>query len=378
MPVRYTPALLLTSVSILLAVQAAHAQTYEVLFPGLTGEGLREEIAATYAPVSVLSLEQSKDTLYAVIDRETRGGLDGASGIYTDYFVAFDCVPNCDPSQDVYDGGSGLSQEHTWPRSEGADSGLFERDLHHLYPSRNSVNSARGNLPFGESPDGETSTWYYLDQTRTTPPPEPERDLWSERLGSTLFEPREGREGDVARAMFYAYAVYGPDGNGQANAAFWGEMRPYLLGWHRADLPSAEDQARSERVSWYQVTGSGAPAVNPFVVDTSLAARAFYPETLPTAAEPPVATEAPLTLELAGPNPFRDRTALALTLAEPAHVRVEVFDGLGRRVAIIYSGQLGAGAHTLALNSSRWALGFHVVRATSPVGSAALTVAVVR
>ena len=32
------------------------------------------------------------------------------------------------------------------------------------------------------------------------------------------------------------------------------------------------------------------------------------------------------------PSPFRDRTTLELSLAEPAHVRVAVFDVTGRRV----------------------------------------------
>lgn len=159
------------------AAQATASQTApQTLFPGLTDEPLREAIAEAYAPVDVLSLDESKDTLYAVVDREERGGVAGAAGIYTDYFVPFDCVPNCDPSQDVYNGGPGLSQEHTWPRSEGAGSGLFERDLHHLFPARNAVNGARGNLPFGESPDDQTSTWYYLDGSQSTAPPEDERD----------------------------------------------------------------------------------------------------------------------------------------------------------------------------------------------------------
>ena len=48
-----------------------------MLFPGLTGAPLREAVADAYALVAVLSLEQSKDTLYAVIDCEERDGLDG-------------------------------------------------------------------------------------------------------------------------------------------------------------------------------------------------------------------------------------------------------------------------------------------------------------
>ena len=312
---------------LLLAFAAAPlaAQTPpQTLFPGLTGQVLRDAIVATYALSSAPSDDAGKDLLYSVIDREVRGGQPGASGLYTDFFVPFDCVPSCDPSQDVFNDGDGLNQEHVWPRGQGADSGLFERDLHHLFPSKVNVNADRGDLPFGESPDAQTTAWYYLALQQPMAPPLATRDLWSERLGATLFEPREGRKGDVARAILYAYALYGPDGTGQADPSFWAQMRPVLLGWHRADPATAEDRGRSDRVAAYETTVSGALAVNPFVVDSSLAARAFYPETLPTT--PAVAVSAVVTSgavvpSTGGPSCF----AVTVSNGEPGVQTVDVW-----------------------------------------------------
>ena len=250
----------------------ASAQT---LFPGLTGSDLLSALETEYAPNSVASSSGSKDLLYSEVDVETRSGDDGVAGIYTDWFVAFDCSPSRDPSQDVFNGGSGINQEHVWPRSEGTGSGLAERDMHHLFPSRVDVNSDRGSLPFGDSNDAQTQTWYYLDQSTSTDPPLATRDLWSERIVNTVFEPREDRKGDIARALFYVYTMYGPEGTNQVSTSFFTAMQDTLLAWHRADPATAADIARSERVADYQTTHSGTDAINPFVVDSSLAARAF-------------------------------------------------------------------------------------------------------
>lgn len=263
----------------LLLGPAALAQ--EVIFPGLTGQALRDALAQAYRPSSVPSSDASKDTLYAVIDRVTVNGQAGVRGLYTDYFVPFDCNPNCDPSQDVYNGGSGINQEHVWPRSQGA-SGLAERDMHHLYPTRVKVNSDRGSLRFGESPDAQTNRWYYLDQERTAPPPEAERDAWSELRMNVLFEPREEKKGDVARAMFYFYTMYGPSGSGQASTSFFEQQKDVLFDWHRMDPPTEEERARSERVAQYQRTVSGRTAINPFAHDPTLAQRAYFPDAGPT------------------------------------------------------------------------------------------------
>lgn len=50
------------------------------------------------------------------------------------------------------------------------------------------------------------------------------------------------------------------------------------------------------------------------------------------------------------PNPFRDRAEIRFVLAEPGPVRLQVFDVLGRRVAVLLDGALAAGAHAIPLS----------------------------
>jgi hypothetical protein len=47
----------------------------------------------------------------------------------------------------------------------------------------------------------------------------------------------------------------------------------------------------------------------------------------------------------AAPNPFARRTTLTFALAEAADVRLAVYDVLGREVAVLADGALGAGHH---------------------------------
>ncbi|MEL6617171.1 MAG: endonuclease, partial [Bacteroidota bacterium] len=153
----------------------AAAQTQTVLFPGQSGEDLLASIRAAYRPSS---LNGDNDDLYSMIDRTTVGGQDGVIGVYSGLFVPFDGVPNSDPSQDVFNGGSGINQEHTFPRAElnGSSSHPSEDDLHNLFPTRVSVNGDRGNLPFAEVPDAQTTRWYRGTTATPTDPPEAERD----------------------------------------------------------------------------------------------------------------------------------------------------------------------------------------------------------
>jgi WD40 repeat protein len=74
----------------------------------------------------------------------------------------------------------------------------------------------------------------------------------------------------------------------------------------------------------------------------------------------------------AGPNPFRTATALALTVAEGQAVRAEVFDALGRRVAVLHDGPVEAGVPVrLALDGAALAPGAYVVRVVGETFSTA-------
>ncbi len=91
-----------------------------------------------------------------------------------------------------------------------------------------------------------------------------------------------------------------------------------------------------------------------------------------------VATASSFALTLAGPHPARSQTALALTLDRAADVRVEVFDVLGRPVARLAEGPLGAGTHRVAVDAGGWPAGTYLVRATADGRSATLALVVAR
>ncbi len=350
---------------------SAGAQTQQVLFPGQSGSDLLASIRQQYRPAS---LAGDNDDLYATVDRTTVDGQDGVRCVYTGLFVPFDNNPNSDPSQDVFNGGSPtgetINQEHTYPRSRlgGGGSVSSERDLHNLFPTQVGVNADRGSLPFAEIPDAQASRWY-----RGAPPytqastPSADIDEYSE-ITNGAFEPREDHKGNVARAMFYIQAVY-PD---QADAGWFSGQAGTLYDWHYQDAISQADQDRSARVASFQ---SGTD--NPFVLDSTLIRRAFFPQiqTNPTAGDDGAqALEA--ALDVAGVNPFVSEARLTLTLPAPAAVRADALDALGRRVARLYDGPAPAGPTALRLDGTGLAAGVYVVRVQT--GTEVLTQTLVR
>ncbi len=62
------------------------------------------------------------------------------------------------------------------------------------------------------------------------------------------------------------------------------------------------------------------------------------------------------------PNPAADRAAVRLSLAAAAeHATATVYDALGRRVAVLHDGPLGAGAHAFAFDAAQVPPGVYVV-----------------
>jgi ELWxxDGT repeat protein len=89
--------------------------------------------------------------------------------------------------------------------------------------------------------------------------------------------------------------------------------------------------------------------------------------------EPGGADEA-LTLRVAGANPVRGRTALAVTAPAGESVRVEAFDLLGRRVALLHDGT--APSEALRFDTSALSAGLYVVRAHTATASATTRIVV--
>ena len=225
---------------------------------------LLDETDRAFSPARTLGYAPARDVLYAWEDR--RGGV---CGIYSGWCAR---LGPGDPS--IAAGAVGINAEHVWPQSKGAGEEPLKSDLHHLFPERQGVNSSRSNLPFGEVPDADADAWYRLDASQSRTPREL-LDEWSER-GDGRWEPREGRKGDVARAVFYVAAVY-PD---RVDPTFFPPMRETLLAWNRLDPPDDAERERSAWVAGLQGTE------NPFVLHPALADEIWGPGPLPRRGAP--------------------------------------------------------------------------------------------
>ena len=233
------------------------------IFPDLEGQALLDALQERYAPAQTLGYGPARDSLYAY-EQRTDGAL---AGVYTGFSVQL--TPGADPSTDAFE--KGINAEHTLPQSKGAGEEPARSDLHNLFPAKANVNSARSNEPYAEIPDAETDAWYFQDQAQSNIPTSGIED-WSEDSGENpdpsftgRFEPREDHKGNVARAVLYMRTVY-PE---RVDQAFFSAQLEDLLQWNVLDPASEEETARADYIAGLQGT------TNPFILDTTLARRAF-------------------------------------------------------------------------------------------------------
>ena len=226
---------------------------------GDSGDALIDALQQQFGNPRPLGYDLARDSMYARIYNDETNTVEGT---YSGFQITVDPSEG-DPSAIAAD--KGINTEHTWPQSKGAGQEPARSDLHILVPTRQQVNSARSNLPFGESPDTDTDTWYFEDQTQSSPP-EADRPLWSELLSGQKFEPRHSVKGNVARAAFYFVTIY-PN---RANFSFFDAQRDTLLAWHERDPVDATEMRRNLTQAGYQDN-----ALNPFVLDATLADRAY-------------------------------------------------------------------------------------------------------
>ena len=80
----------------------------------------------------------------------------------------------------------------------------------------------------------------------------------------------------------------------------------------------------------------------------------------------PVATESEVPARVrigeGYPNPFGERVRLPYEVAQPARVRVEVYDALGRRVAVLVDGLQGPGRYEAVLAAEALPSGLYLCR----------------
>ncbi len=237
----------------------------DTIFPGVTGRPLIDSLRKYYKSYSNLGYDAARDTMYGKIDKVN----DSLECVYSGYKIYMD--PTEDPSSWAYS--NDINCEHTWPQSLGADTGLPEGDIHHLFPTEVGVNSERGSLPFGDIDDTLTDRWYY-DNNIYYSIPTSNIDEYSERLDNVRFEPREKQKGRTARAMFYFYTMYEDYYLAEdSDTSFFNDQKYNLYLWHVNFPADSVEVARTWAIADYQEDKP-----NPYVLDSTLVRRAFFPE----------------------------------------------------------------------------------------------------
>ena len=138
--------------------------------------------------------------------------------------------------------------------------------------------------------------------------------------------------------------------------------------WALVGRAPIEGETAQEVADTYVITAEVGPDGRLYVAQLRIGCcyRAWVwrtAEPVVVASEGGPAPERGLSLSVA-PNPARGAASLGLTLGRPSEARVVVYDLLGRAVAVVHDGPLGAGPHRLALTEAS-APGVYVVRATA-------------
>ncbi len=342
---------LFTLVTSLLVTTSVLAQN-EFIHPTKTGTELIDSLQQNYSVTNAQSYNAARDAMFEQIDKKEGSQI---SCVYTGYTITFT------DRQDAQGGNnepSDFNTEHTWPQSFFDQASPMRTDIHHLYPTRQDVNAARSNLKFDEIPDENTNTWYRENSNQSSIPVS-NIDEYSELLSNTSFEPREDHKGNVARALFYFWAIYQDNSNvvndATDNEAFFNSMKDVLLSWHDADPVDQAEVDRSTAIE--SVQGNR----NPFIHDTTLVRRAFFGG-MPVSAEDESQIPVTVTLSQNYPNPFNPVTSIRFELENAQFVSLSVFDQLGRKVSTLVSGRKSAGAHTVSFNASSLGSGVYYYR----------------
>jgi deoxyribonuclease I len=195
-----------------------------------------KESATQHAAFGSVVADDLLDTLYEQIRdhtsigyraarRELLAGLDSHGGnvecVYTGALAAQSVV----------------NIEHSWPQSLGASTEPARSDLHHLFVTTQTANSRRSNYRFGNTQchaEGSSCRWSdggsYLGTGSDT--------------GNRVFEVRNARRGDIARAHFYFATRY--------RTHIEEPEESTLRNWHEQDPVDTDERSRNDAIEAIQ------------------------------------------------------------------------------------------------------------------------------
>jgi endonuclease I len=236
-------------------------------------------LQTNYTPSQTLGYSSVRDVLYSAVDVDL--STQELKGVYSNFTILMDYSTDPDPSIHAFN--LGINAEHIYPQSMGAGDEPARSDMFNLFPTRIEVNSSRGNCPFNEILDSDTESWFYEDQQLNIIPSsnidfytEVDQDASYPLLSlaqQCSIEPQENKKGDIARVVFYFYAIYNSTNINSyisyANEDFFNYMKSTLLIWHLSDPVDQLEIDRNTKIETYQGNS------NPFVLDSTLALRMF-------------------------------------------------------------------------------------------------------
>ena len=227
----------------------------------LWDDALESALSTIVNGYNVIGYIPAKEEMFGYIDNENGQVMGVYTGQY--YSVPVGGMPN----QNTF------NCEHTWPQSK-FDGTTAKSDLHHLYPTYATVNSRRGNYPFGEVVN---QTWSQGGSKMGT-----------NSSGTTVFEPRDPHKGNCARSMFYFTVQYNNP------YSFLDSQESILRQWNIQDPVDAAELTRTGEIE--DVQGNRNPFVdNPEFIErvqsfTTNAVHTFSAEVYCPVNEYPVST----------------------------------------------------------------------------------------
>lgn len=196
---------------------------------GKTGAALLQALSRIVCRARVLGYDSARDSMYSFVEDPDNDDL------LADVYVGRVATVNSRPTAAA----ANFNTEHSWPQSRGAQSDPAMSDIHHLFPSDATANSERSNLPFGIVVG--TPQW-------TSPDPDGDGDVSKrgpDASGRMVFEPRNAKKGDVARAILYFYVRYKDRPTANFTLENFNVEEATLIQWATADPPDTFERQRN-------------------------------------------------------------------------------------------------------------------------------------
>ena len=209
---------------------------------GKTGAALIQALHAITCTQRVLGYTFARDSMYANVDDPDNDNL------ITDIYVG--------RTAEVFSRASAaavnFNTEHTWPQSRGAEQDPAQSDINILFSADETSNSVRLNYPFGNVTGS-------VDWTSPAQPGVNERSRRGLNGSRIVFEPRDSKKGDIARAILYFYVRYKLRPTASFSLQNFNVEEATLIQWSQQDPPDDFERARNNRV--FRAQGNR----NPFI-----------------------------------------------------------------------------------------------------------------